>query len=74
MVVPQLVVVGVAMSYRPLVVHCSSEAMSSVLMLKIASYNVGFGLLVGVECSSGWATGVVARSSVCCPAGSEVGC
>ena len=70
MVVPWLPVVEVAISYRPSTAHCSSETMSFVLILRIASYKVGSDLLIGTTCSSGWATG----AGVCCPVGSGAGC
>ena len=73
-VVPQLSVVGVAISYNPPTAHCSREAISSMLILGIASYSVGSNLLVGGVSSSGWAAGVGAGAGGCCPVDSRVGC
>ena len=77
-VVLLLPVVGVAMSWRPPSVHYSNEAMSFVLMLDIASCNVGSVIPVGIACSFGWmdidVTGVgvgcwAGSSDCCCPVG-----
>ena len=73
-VVPLLLVVGVAISCRPLTAHCSSEAMSSKLMLGIASCNVGSAIPVGVAHSSSWVAGVVTGAGVCCWDGSDACC
>ena len=62
------------MSWRPSAAHCSSEAMSSVLMLGMASYRVRSTIPVAAACASGWAIGVVTGAGVDCWAGFGVGC
>ena len=63
-VMPQLSVVGVTISLRPPAVHCSNEAMSSVLMSGIASCRVGFVVPVGESRASGWAIGIVTGGGI----------
>ena len=62
-----LLVVGVAMSWRPPTAHCSSEAMSSILRDSgIGSCREGFAVPVEAVGFSGWAGGVVIRAGVGC--------
>ena len=63
---PRLLVVEVAISWRSLATHCSSEAISSVLMLGIASCRVGSAVRVGVELVSNWAIGIVIEAGIDC--------
>ena len=74
MVISRFQVVEVAISCNPPTTHCSSEAISSMLMSGIASYSVGSGLLVGIVYSFSWAIGVVVGTGGCCLAGSRAAC
>ena len=63
---PQLPIVGMAISWKASTAHCSSKAMSSVLMSGIAFCRVGSAVLVGEVCASGWSVGVVTGAGVDC--------
>ena len=63
---PRLVVVEVAITWRPPAANCSSKEMSSMLMSDIASCRVWSVFPIGVACASCWVVGVVIGVGVNC--------